>query len=592
MVQAITTVEGIPAIPDVRVDDPNLQVMLDTLKESIEVLTGTRGDPNSRALTYGEASEGGLTDLFVTNRVVGTVLEARKTVTLVGDIIGTADFLENGVVTVPTAINLPNITLVSGGDAAETFPGEPNGPYGVLGGGGGGSALTVQDDGVSLSTGATLLNFVGVTVTEPTTDQITITFGPAQANNDYFPNYSYNKETDTAFTVVGVNAAALFRVGRRLKFTKAGADVFGVIASVNYNITSPSDTYCSMTMESAAVIPTNTFDVALTTSGTAWSPIAGNPSAGEAIRDIATGAIGGTQWWVIVGDGGFIATSTDGGASWTTRTSGTTGNLYTVIYDPASETFYAGGSGGTGNAEVIKSSTNGTTWSAVTLPWTTGTDDYVSDMTRSYVGTYIAVSVYDSSTNSWDLYITSDSFATNTARANGIAVDSKVAANESPLGTLPYWAYTNQANHFYYTAFTDATPAVEETAPDQITANGALYINGPTATDLHWFYGCGSGAIGHNRPGIAASLDDVTFANAIRKFAHSELHERTVCVGDSATIGYLPDASVETADAWTSVPSGFSPTTDILCVEFNETDGVFVACAANGQICRSSNGIT
>jgi len=164
MVQAITTVEGIPAIPDVIVEDANLQVMLDTIKESIEVLTGTRGDPNSRALTYGEASEGGLTDLFVTNRVVEAAIDTQSSITLTGDISGSGTFLEDGTVTVANFINLPNVTLISSGGAAETYPGETTGPYGVVSGGGGGSTIVIQDEGIALTTDADTLNFVGVGV--------------------------------------------------------------------------------------------------------------------------------------------------------------------------------------------------------------------------------------------------------------------------------------------------------------------------------------------------------------------------------------------------------------------------------------------
>lgn len=55
--------------------------------------------------------------------------------------------------------------------------------------GGGGSSLTVQDEGVTLTTGATKLNFVGASVTasEPATDEITIDVtGGATAQSSFF----------------------------------------------------------------------------------------------------------------------------------------------------------------------------------------------------------------------------------------------------------------------------------------------------------------------------------------------------------------------------------------------------------------------
>jgi len=133
MVIATTTILGIPAIPEVVTDDKNLEVTLSAMKEAIEVITGSRGDPNSRAITFGEATENGATDLFITNRVTEAAQNGATSTRLSGDIAGTGLFVE-GAVVVPTAIQLPNITRVSGGTPSTTYVGDVAGPYGIEGG--------------------------------------------------------------------------------------------------------------------------------------------------------------------------------------------------------------------------------------------------------------------------------------------------------------------------------------------------------------------------------------------------------------------------------------------------------------------------
>ena len=272
MVQAITTVEGIPAIPDVIVEDANLQVMLDTIKESIEVLTGTRGDPNSRALTYGEASEGGLTDLFVTNRVVEAAIDSQSSITLTGDISGSGTFLEDGTVTVANFINLPNVTLISGGGAAETYPGETTGPYGVVSGGGGGSTIVIQDEGIALTTDADTLNFVGAGVVASGTGAnktITITGAAGSDTQIQFNNagafggdaaLTFSTVTDSLSISSTLSAPAVSIGGPATALPKLEHRIAGVVvAHLQYD--DPNDTLRLETENAATPIgiyPNNT----------------------------------------------------------------------------------------------------------------------------------------------------------------------------------------------------------------------------------------------------------------------------------------------------------------------------------------------
>ena len=84
--------------------------------------------------------------------------------------------------------------------------------------------------------------------------------------------------------------------------------------------------------------------------------------------------------------------------------------------------------------------------------------------------------------------------------------------------------------------------------------------------------------------------DTTTFVNAWKDAIYSPFHDRVVLVGDNGQIGYWDGADAVVNDAVNNVTNGFDPTANIQAVDWNESDGVFVAVADNGQICRSSNG--
>jgi hypothetical protein len=87
-----------------------------------------------------------------------------------------------------------------------------------------------------------------------------------------------------------------------------------------------------------------------------------------------------------------------------------------------------------------------------------------------------------------------------------------------------------------------------------------------------------------------SGVDTATFSNQMNDFAYSSTHGRVVGVGDNQQMGYWDAANKAVTDAWVVIESGFDPTTNIRAVAWNGTDGVFVAVAENGQICRSTNG--
>lgn len=99
-------------------------------------------------------------------------------------------------------------------------------------------------------------------------------------------------------------------------------------------------------------------------NGIIWQVVRTAHSPSKSVSHVTSNAVAvslngeafGNNTEVIVGASGTIITSSDGGATWTSRTSGTTQNLYAVAF--ANNTFVAVGYWDT----VITSSDNGVTW--------------------------------------------------------------------------------------------------------------------------------------------------------------------------------------------------------------------------------------
>lgn len=571
--------KGIPSVPDVpsQLTEDDIYRILDPLKRIIDIRQG-RFDPLDRWVTQQDLIDAGLqTVTAATSPITIVPPTSEYDFELIGDINGGPTEMASGdpLIQMSTIINLPNVTGIDGSDAAETYPGSSQGPYGVGGVGGG------------LPAGGTAGQII-VKQSAADNDADWQNPGPQQANEAYCPGYSsYTRVDDNEFTVDLVNAENLFYVGRRVRFDKAGVLDYGVINAVDFNITSANDTHVTLTMEGADTVPTGTFDVCLVSSATAWSPIAEDPFSGGNIRDIATGNIGGTQYWVIVGDAGKVAYSTNSGVSWTTATSGTTSTLYACIYDTNNQKFWIGGVDSADNSPFMAYSTNGSTWTGVTPPDTV-IGNYVVDMCAMSNESSLICSIFDSVSVFYDTYISSTEWTTSIARgtANGSGL---VAADETATSGSNVWGYGSGTNYLWYSAFSDTSSTSGGTVTGTITALMHTPVSGVGA---QVFIGSGAGHVEYGIPTNANVLDDVTFGNSINDFAHSELHARTVCVGNGGQIGYIDDADVASllADAWTSVSNGFDPAAVINAVEFNEVNGVFVAVSSNGQICRSSNG--
>lgn len=405
-------------------------------------------------------------------------------------------------------------------------------------------------------------------------------------SSEYCPGYTYTfVDTDT-WRITGIDASNLFNVGRRLKFIDGSSTYFGTVTAVNFT---GGNTDIDMSMESGDVLTNSITEVCLVTGATAWSPITADPFGGTAIRAIATGAIAGTQWWVIVGDAGRLATSTDGGLNWILRSTGLAEDFTDVAYSSDNETFIA-----VANDGRCRRTSDGATW-ADPGDWnaevTTGTgrsfitfDLELSKwlvLSERLAANYASYSAADSASMTW------------VRRENGVS---------SNVRDLNYYAWTSAAVQNCYYAIADDLKVLDN-ADD--TADQFVYSNlgaqahceigvydGVTLTD-RVLIGLDTGDIYQDDINGGAGgtfTDTVTFTAQLNAMAYSPLHNRVVVVGNDANLGYLPGNDTEVADNWTFVASGFGPLVNILDVAWNETDGVFVAVGADGSICRSSNG--
>lgn len=444
----------------------------------------------------------------------------------------------------------------------------------VPSGGGSGQVLTVDETGV-------------VTWVDP---------GVQTATSEYCPGYPFTWVSSTTWRITGINAEHIFAKGRRLKFIESvgGATKFGGVTAVDFGITSPGDTTILMSMESGATLANQDHEVCFVTGATAWSPIVENPIP-SGINDIATGTVGAEEIYLIVGNGGTAAFSSNGGVGWTPITTGILDDIVGCQYHPGSQTFYLVTNvddQGVYSWDGIASSI-----SAVTVPWLTVAGDTLQGIRYGYGENVLIITYVDATDGRRDFYYTQDEFTTHLSRTpnaiqtagtstNGSAGRHPgIGSNVITIGNASQT--TSFSNVADTTQFTDETFSIDVTAIERIKPLGFLPTPAPRG-----FVGLSNGDIGVSVDGGGAVIDDITLSSAVRGFAYSEFHNRTVAFGDNAGIAWVDDVNSLSVDAWTFSQNGFAPTANIVCGVFNENDGIFVLGADNGQICRSGTGVS
>lgn len=450
------------------------------------------------------------------------------------------------------------------------------------------SAIETQSEGETLSLAPTKFNFVGpgVTLSEIIDDEIIIevTSGPILvASSEYCPGYTFVHVNDNTWQIDLLNVTNLFSVGRRLKFIDNALTYYGTITSIDYNSTQPNDTTIVMTMEDNATLTNTITEVCLVTGTTAWSRISADPFNGTAINDIIFGVHGTINYWVIIGDGGKLAYSTDGGIIWINVVTNTTENLRQIDYNPIDQSFIVVGNGG-----VILRSING-------IDWLLDTEE-IAAITTTGSGDVIGI-MHDSTVNEWCVLFNSVVGSYRTAKSidDGILwtnVGASIVTN-SIVGLEPENLASGDDQRIF-SAQNEDIYALDN--PSDSSWGLRLGTSESTTTALNAFFavsnrliaGFSNGVI----RGVNIGIDNITFgASAVNNFAYSELHQIVIAVGSNGKLGYVSITNLSSTDAWTLISTGFDPLTSINCIYWNEIEGIFIACASNGQICRSTSGL-
>lgn len=423
-----------------------------------------------------------------------------------------------------------------------------------------------------------------------------IAVSPAGEAN-FNPGYALTFVSTTSFSIDGINVTNLYHVGRRIRFKDNLAnESAGVVLTSVFT----TDTVITMTMEGADVVPGIMTAAILTTSDVQWSPlpVPNHPFVSMAKAKIVSGRIGEEDWWVIVGSGGFIATSNDGGNFWKQRT--ITGGLAAqdindVAYDPDNQRFMAVADG-----TWIITSVDGVAWvssqeSTLLAAIASGNGDldhiaYGNTSLSSNLG-FAVVGAFSSATNN-DVYWSTDYGATF---ALGIANSVSIAN-----GKFYRWNDSVTKKYFFTNTFSQ-TPQVAtwtSTNEDSSGAGGQDIDFDPgvspnnIAITVH-----ADGQIRMGGGGGVSAWSNLQVINTgtfgttdLLCIVFSVLLGRWVACGKDGKIGFAERTGAP--NPWTLVTNGFNPTAHILDIAFDENNGLFIAISNDGNICRSTTGIS
>lgn len=459
-----------------------------------------------------------------------------------------------------------------------------------------GTKAIVNSDGSPLTTGAMVSGTIGQLAYDLPNDRYILISnnsawgkpaGTASSSpSEYCPGYTYVFVSTTVWRISDFDVTNLFYVGRRLKFVDGSNEYFGTITA---RVFTGGNTDMTMSMESGDVLTNTIGQVCLTTGTAGWSAISGDPFSGTPIRGITSGYIGVTKYWVIVGNGGRLAYSVNAGVSWVIATTGTSEDLSDVAYNSTDESFVA-----VGRAGVYLYSTNGTSWALDTtkLPTAanpgTGNDDCYSV-------------VYDTVTNSWGVMLQTTvvpqaqvlfSLNDTTSWSVGATSQSSNPENEAKMRMRDTvdngddWSLVYPVGQDIYT-LTDPTDTVGSVTVNLSSNAPVTAMVGLRVQNTDRQIGChGDGKIFSENNSINSGIFG---GDRINDVIFSPLHNRAIYIGDNARI--VSSDSDFASGSFTTRQNGFNPLTDLLCIGWDEDDGIFIAGASNGQICRSTNGI-
>jgi hypothetical protein len=213
-------------------------------------------------------------------------------------------------------------------------------------------------------------------------------------------------------------------------------------------------------------------------TATTWSPVNATGLATSQLNFITFGA----GVFVVIGNGGVIQTSTNG-TSWTTRTSGTTSDLYKIYF--VNSKFFA-----IGTNRTLLTSTDGITWTAVTFNAGSSSDFFMS---LAYGNGWYVLSARNNSGSTAIVYRSST--AANNTWSAASDVPSYNGINRIQFLNNKFWAFMI-GNRMFTSAdgssWTEITNSIVLTQPNSTTTtwNSSHQIfNGVWDGTKYSFYG-------------------------------------------------------------------------------------------------------
>ena len=322
---------------------------------------------------------------------------------------------------------------------------------------------------------------------------------------------------------------------------------------------------------------------------TGWTLIAADPFSGQQINRIMSGSIGGDLFWVAIGSGGTLYTSIDAGITWTVRTTGTSLNLISIGYNSSDEQFFVGCASG-----AFLHSLDGITW---TLDTTT-----IPPIFGGTGGDDITGCAWDPTASNWII-----SAAANVASNSSASADSAVIT-----WTVRDPAHTFNGIGMIRKLVSQSDLVFPNAATDMSFFRGAqditdqLYINKVTSSP----FTCLGTAPGTNSNGddvVAGNTDgelfgygiantprqdpySFSFSTRVNGIMFSTVSSRWIAVADGGLMRTMASSAFDTSDAWKEVINPF--TANITDVWYDAADDIFIAVGSNGEIGRSTDGIS
>lgn len=402
-------------------------------------------------------------------------------------------------------------------------------------------------------------------------------------NNVWCPGYAPTYVDQSNFDIIDHDVTNIFHTTRRLIITDGADTKYGTITSSTSDATG---THITVAMENGDTLSPNISSVCVTGTDTQWSVLPVD-FGGVSLNAIATGMIGATSWWVVVGDAGTVRVSSDGGTTWTaiTVTGQETTNWSTVAYNPTTQRFVIGSK----NLQTIFGSDDCITFTELNAASAINLGTGVQQL-ASYYGGFLAMGTAESNRN---VVASTDNGVTWSTTQTPYDYGRRVAVIDYDGLQFLYYAGRSgidSVDIFRQGSWNSTMVSLPNAASADLS--GIIVLNatisgsikpllafGETGTVLKLAsYGAGSITV-PTSPFGTSRINDMTF---------SQEHIRVVAVGADGKIAYSDDAG----DTWTLVANGFAPTAIINHVEWSSTDRVFIAIANNGQMARSSTGLT